>query len=400
MTIKYSIVIPTRNRAEYLPYAIKSVLHSSRKDIELIVSNNFSSDKTEEILSKITDSRLKVITPDLVLPMAGHYEFAISQARGEWITILGDDDAVMPYIFESLDQHIQKNPQIDIISSIRSYYFWKGCEDYYNDSVINYYSSSKTKLRSTKKDLMLVLKGLRSCFDMPQLYTTCMIKRSLYNEIRANSNGYFYHSIIPDMYSIVALCISRDQYLRVEEPLFWVGTSNKSLGISDRIYKDAEQFDSNSTGKNIKVPRKISDEVSYILHSSGFGPMYIFECILQTPLKNQFFNLNRIRKIVLCAILITAKKQNKLGQNRLIKEIINESRKYGISEKSLFFLTLNLRILNWYLKFKKIFSLNFYINRFNFSLNTYKFNSNDRSKFPTILDASIAINDILKKNKS
>lgn len=399
MTIKYSIVIPTRNRAKYLPYAIKSVLYSSRKDIELIISNNFSSDATQEILSKITDPRLKVITPDTTLPMSGHYEFAISKAKGEWITILGDDDAVMPYIFESLDQHIQKNPQIDIISSIRSYYFWKGCEDYYKDAVINYFSSSKTKLRSTKKDLMSVLKGLRSCFDMPQLYTTCIIKRSLYNEIKVNSNGYFYHSIIPDMYSVVALCLSRNQYLRVEEPLFWVGTSNKSLGISNRIYKDAEQFGGNSTSKNMHFPRKISDEVSHLLHSSGFGPMYIFECILKSPLKNQIFNLNKIRKIVLCAILNIVKKRDKLDQKHVIKEIMINSRKYSISKKSLYFCALNLQILNWYLKFKKFLSINFYTNRFNLSLNSYKFISNDRSKFPTILDAFNAIAVALKKNK-
>ena len=398
MTIKYSIVIPTRNREEYLPYAIKSVLDSPRKDIELIVSNNFSLDATQEILSKITDPRLKVVSPNVILPMAGHYEFAISQAKGEWITILGDDDAVMPYIFESLDKHIKKNSQIDIISSVRSYYFWKGCEDYYGDAVVNYFSSPKSKLRSTKKDLMSVLKGLRSCFDMPQLYTTCVIKQSLYKEIKANSNGYFYHSIIPDMYSVVALCLSRDEYLRVEEPLFWVGTSNKSLGRSDRIYKDAEQFDNNSINKNIWVPRKISDEVSYFLHSSSFSPMYIFECLLKSPLKNQF-RQDKIRKIVLSAILNITKKRNKLDQNHLIKEIIMESHKYGISKKSLYFASFNLRILNWFLKFQKFLSLNFYINRFNLSSDNHKLRSNNRNKFSTILDASNAITTMLKENK-
>ena len=106
MTIKYSIVIPTKNRAYYLKYAIKSVLSSPRQDIELVVSNNFSSDETSKILSEINDSRMRVVSPDIALPMASHYEFAISKARGDWITILGDDDAVMPYIFESLDRYI------------------------------------------------------------------------------------------------------------------------------------------------------------------------------------------------------------------------------------------------------------------------------------------------------
>lgn len=199
MTVKYSIVIPTRNRSQYILYAIKSVLKSTRNDIELIVSNNFSTDNTAEMIAKISDTRLKLVSPSVFLPMAGHYEFAIAQASGEWITIMGDDDAVMPYIFESLDEHIKKYPQIDIISSARSYYFWEGCEDIYGDTVVNYTASQKSKVCSTKKDLMYVIKGLKSCFDMPQIYTTCVVRSALYLQIKDKSGGLFYHSISPDI---------------------------------------------------------------------------------------------------------------------------------------------------------------------------------------------------------
>ena len=157
MKIKYSIVIPTRNKAEYLPFAIKSVLKSTRTDIELIVSDNFSTDNTAKILRDFSDPRLRVIQPDVALPMAGHYEFAISKATGEWITILGDDDAVMPYIFESLDKYILKYSDVDIISSARAYYFWEGCENIYGDLVVAYSSKFKDKIRSTKNDLYKAL---------------------------------------------------------------------------------------------------------------------------------------------------------------------------------------------------------------------------------------------------
>ena len=396
MKIKYSVVIPTRNRAEYLPYAIKSVLDTPRKDIELIISNNFSSDNTQEILSKITDSRLKVISPNVVLPMAGHYEFAVRHAKGEWITILGDDDAVMPYIFESLDKHIKKNDHIDIISSVRSYYTWEGCEDIYGNDVVNYFSRPKSKIRSTKKDLMSVLKGLRSCFEMPQLYTTCFIKKSLYKEIKAKSNGCFYHSIIPDMYSVVALCLSRDKYLRVEEPLFWVGTSNKSLGISDRIYKDAEHFKSNSIIKNICVPRKLSNKVSYFLHSSSFGPMYIFECLLQSPYKDELFEENKIRNLVLSAILNISQKRKKNEKYFLINEIFQECNRYGISRINLY-LTSYILKLDFFIFYCTNFIVNFLKKTGLVSANKLK--SSNRIEFPTILDASNAITNILKKNK-
>ncbi len=40
----FSVVLPTLNRAEYLPFAIESVLNQTFEDLELIVSNNSSTD--------------------------------------------------------------------------------------------------------------------------------------------------------------------------------------------------------------------------------------------------------------------------------------------------------------------------------------------------------------------
>lgn len=394
MTIKYSVVIPTRNRAEYLPYAIKSVLNSKRRDIELIISNNFSTDETEEILSKISDSRIKIISPNETLPMAGHYEFAISHAKGEWITILGDDDAVMPYIFDSIDNYISQYPGIDIISSVRAYYFWKGCEDVNGNAVVRYQSNFKSQLRSTKKDLMSVLKGLRICFNMPQIYTTCVVKRSLYEEIKINSGGCFYHSIIPDMYSVVALCLKRKKYLRVEEPLFWVGTSNKSLGRSDRIYKDAEKFKVNTPGIHTCVPKKISENVSYFLHSNAFSPYYIFECLLKSPLNKEIYEDKKIKNIVLAATLNISKKRKKSEQMSLKKEIYSECTRLGISLKNLYFTAWKLQAEKYFLF---ILDLPHRILKKTGLFDTWIIRSDNRHTYPTILTASDAVENLINK---
>ena len=101
----------------------------------------------------------------------------------------------MPYAFDALDKYIKKYPKIDIISSALSFYFWRGCENIYGNKVINYSSKCHEEIRSTKKDLFSVLMGLRSCFDMPQIYTSCIIKRTLFEEIKFNSGGQFYFSI-------------------------------------------------------------------------------------------------------------------------------------------------------------------------------------------------------------
>jgi glycosyltransferase involved in cell wall biosynthesis len=391
MSIKYSIVIPTRNRAEYLPHAVRSVLVSDRDDIELIVSNNHSSDGTDKFLSGLNDSRLRVVQPSVLLPMAGHYEFAINEARGDWITLLGDDDAVMPYIFERLDHYIAEFTGAEIISSVRAYYFWEGCEDLYGNNVVSYQSRQNAALRSTKQDLISVLKGARSCFDMPQIYTTAMIKRSLYNEIKSKSGGCFYHSIIPDMYSVVALCLVRDCYLRVEEPLFWVGTSNKSMGRSDRIYRDADQFNEYDRAAHPCVPRKISDQISYAIHSNAFGAMYIYECLLSSPLKQKEHLSSHLRTRVLAAVLMAlwSKKRADYERKQVINAIREECRKYCIPVTSVRAISVIYVVRQ---RFDWLFQLPIRVmRRLGLSRSTIGLRSTIRADFPTIAEASSAV---------
>lgn len=283
MNIKYTIIIPTLNGSKYVLFALNSILYSRRKDFEVVVSDNHSDDGTFDLLSNIKDTRVRLIRPPTKLPMAGHYEFALSNAVGEWISILGDDDAILPYFFDKLDYLIDKYPGTNIISSSRAYYFWPNCEDLYGSTVVNYRGNNCEKLRSTKFDLFLALLGIKSCFDLPMLYTTGVVRASLLKEITKKSSGNFYKSIIPDIYSSVAICLSSSNYLKVELPLFWVGTSNKSMARSDRIYRDSEPFEGKEDRVNYNAPSKISSKISYDLHSAGISNLYIYECLLQCP---------------------------------------------------------------------------------------------------------------------
>ena len=238
--------------------------------------------------------------------MAEHYEFLIEHAAGQWMTTIGDDDALMPYFFESLEKITSQSQEIGIISSARAYYFWRGCTPEHGDYAVRYKSSPRQEMRSTKKDLLLALLGLKSCFDLPQLYTTCIIKRDWVQSLKRNQGGYMYHSIIPDMYSAVALAMNFDSYLRIDKPLFWVGTSNKSMGLSTRIYEDSKQ------NVSIKKDRLfLNPDIPQEIHAAGFGQMYLYECLLQYPVKNKSF-LNK--KITIIFIMGSILKQIKLAK--------------------------------------------------------------------------------------
>jgi len=87
-----SIGIPTRNRRQYLSMAIESVLNQTYQNVEVIVSDNCSTDDTWEHLSSLSDSRVKILRQERNLGMVGNCNAVLSAASGDYFLLLSDDD--------------------------------------------------------------------------------------------------------------------------------------------------------------------------------------------------------------------------------------------------------------------------------------------------------------------
>lgn len=91
-----TIAIPTYNRAGWLPRCLGSVLACERSDIEILVSDNASTDGTGNLQQRFADPRLRWTTQSTNLGMAPNWQFLLDQARGTWFLLLSDDDMVEP----------------------------------------------------------------------------------------------------------------------------------------------------------------------------------------------------------------------------------------------------------------------------------------------------------------
>lgn len=91
-TALISVVLPTRNRADTLMRAIRSVLAQSHAEIELIVVDDASTDGTAALLAGIDDPRLRVLRNDTNLGVSGARNRGVHEARGAWIAFQDSDD--------------------------------------------------------------------------------------------------------------------------------------------------------------------------------------------------------------------------------------------------------------------------------------------------------------------
>ena len=108
--ILISLIIPTRERVETLPFAIKTALDQKSCNYEVLVSDNFSADNTKEVVQSFNDSRLIYINTGKRLSMCDNFEFALEHARGKYVIFIGDDDGVMPGAIDKLETTIQSKP--------------------------------------------------------------------------------------------------------------------------------------------------------------------------------------------------------------------------------------------------------------------------------------------------
>lgn len=90
-----TIGIPTYNRADnYLKQSLGSALNQTYSNIEIVVSDNCSSDNTEELVRSYNDPRIRYFRQSKNIGRVGNSNFCLEQARGDYFQQLQDDDFI------------------------------------------------------------------------------------------------------------------------------------------------------------------------------------------------------------------------------------------------------------------------------------------------------------------
>ena len=107
---KVSVIMPTYNRAEFLRSAIESVLKQTFKDLEIIVSDDKSTDHTRELVKSFKDRRIKYMLNNSKRGPSATRNTAILASEGEYIAFLDDDDEWLPDKLQRQVEVLDKSP--------------------------------------------------------------------------------------------------------------------------------------------------------------------------------------------------------------------------------------------------------------------------------------------------
>jgi len=115
-------VDPTRERAGTLPFALTTCLEQAFDDYEILVSDNNSTDDTRRVVDELGGGRARYIRTGGDLSMRDSWEFALMQAKGEYVTVLPDDGAISSRLLERMDGVVTQR-KADLVQSTGGTYF-------------------------------------------------------------------------------------------------------------------------------------------------------------------------------------------------------------------------------------------------------------------------------------
>jgi glycosyltransferase involved in cell wall biosynthesis len=112
-----SVIIPFYNRERFLERAISSILQQTYKNIEILLINDGSNDKSEEIARSFEDSRIKNHQMPINAGISNTRNVGLRLARGELIAPMDSDDYAYPDRISKTVDSILDNPNVVVVGT-------------------------------------------------------------------------------------------------------------------------------------------------------------------------------------------------------------------------------------------------------------------------------------------
>lgn len=344
-----SILIPTKNRANYTKHAILNVLKTKDVRLELVVQDNSDDEKLRNWINiNIEDSRLIYNHSIEKLSFISNFNKAIDLSNGIYVCIIGDDDGINPEIVDAARLLEINNIDCLSINTITNY-VWpnsgipptfltkKSDSNLYMSELKGYFKKANVDAELNKFISNGAINYLN--YNLPKLYHGIVKKESL-DKIK-DIVGNYLDGLSPDIFASISLsCILKRVYV-TDYPLTIPGVCSVSASVKEGLLKTNSKKLSSAPHFNHRGEYHWSEIVP---------PFYTVETIWADSsicalnLFNNFSLLNKFNYIKLSSI--TA-----FSNNCIIKDLITNLKIVFVNKNKNVFIGLSMFYFYYYLQY-------------------------------------------------
>ena len=113
-----TVLLPAYNAEKYIRESIDSILNQTFIDFELLIINDGSIDKTEEIILSYNDSRIRYIKNETNLKLIKSLNKGVSLSRGKYIARMDADDISLPDRLKEQVEFMENHNDVAVCSSL------------------------------------------------------------------------------------------------------------------------------------------------------------------------------------------------------------------------------------------------------------------------------------------
>ncbi len=298
--MKITIGIPTFNRAKFLKRALKSVSMQTYNNLEIVVSDNNSSDNTKEVVKEFMekDNRIKYFRNERNLGMLGNWrKILYERTNGEYLMILCDDDYLIDkYFVEKMVNLINRHQNVVLAHANYKilYEFEKNRSEYVVEKPYSEVEDGKNVFFNFIKD--------KRFFGLP----TVFFKTSILKEVSAFKYEGIKKLNAADVLEILKVSLNGKVAFLKEVVLVF---SKRNDNLSNKILKDKNwlfeeliyldmifEYYVSKFPKDIdKIRQWYSSMLKKILNE-GVYPAIVFHSSYKEKLLNFIFYFNIVKK--------------------------------------------------------------------------------------------------------
>jgi hypothetical protein len=253
--MKISVLLPTRNRLDYLKLAIETVRRQQAENWEIVISDNDSEEDIEGYVASLADERILYSRTSGFLPVTDNWNAALALSSGDYVVMMGDDDALLPGYLESMCELVERFDRPDLIYVGSLLFTYPGVDPQHGDGFLTVNSYAEFLAGQTTPFVLAherAVESVRRSMDFRHSFNFNMqlslVSRRLIDSLQPN--GSFFQSPFPDFYATCVAMLRAGRVVVEPQPQVVIGVTPKSYGffhLNEREREGREFLDTAAT---------------------------------------------------------------------------------------------------------------------------------------------------------